>query len=166
LPLLPPPDAPACEPDVTGVPEAPAAAPLDALPLVATPLDAPLEAPLDGLPLLATPLAAPLEVLPLDALPVVARPLAPPDELPLATSPLAVPAPVLAPEPETLVDPDEPADTAFEPDAEAPEDPEPTTTEGLFELHARLIVAAAKSSPEHDRTVIRPPRRKLCEGRA
>jgi hypothetical protein len=148
--LLPPSVVvPPSEPDVTAVPDAPAAAaspPLEALPLVARPLVGPPEA----LPLFTTPLVAPLDTLPL---------VAPPDELPLAEVPLAVAAPVVPPEPEKLTDPDEPDDVPAEPAADAllPEDPEPPVTEGGFEPeHARLIVTPVNNHAERHLADMRP----------
>jgi|SRR5580658_6123644 hypothetical protein len=144
--VLPPSDVvPPSEPDVRGVPDAPDAA---ALPL------------LEGLPLLTAPLVAPLETLPL-----VARPLVgPPDALPLVGAPLVVAAPVPPPEPEELTEPDEPDDAPTEPEAEplAPEDPEPTVAEGVFEPeHARLIVTPAQNNPERHLADMGPPQCKL-----
>jgi hypothetical protein len=137
--LLPPSDVVEPEePDVTGVPDAPAAA--------ASP-------PLEALPLLMTPLAAPLDTLPLVASPPVALP----DELPLAGAPLATP--VLPLEPEGLTEPDEPDGVLTEPEAELllPDDPEPTFTEGVLEEHARLIVTPTQNNPERHRADMRPP---------
>jgi len=100
--------------------------------------DAAASPPLDALPLLMTPLVAPLETLP--------------DELPLAEAPLAVAAPVLPPEPEELTEPDEPDDVPTEPEVvppPLPEDPEPTVTEGVFELeHAKLVVTPTQNNPK------------------
>jgi hypothetical protein len=125
------------------LPEAPAAPtlPVDALPLVASPLVAPLVAPLEALPVAASPLVAPLET------------------LPLAGAPLAVATPVLPPEPEELTDPDEPDDVPPEPEAEPlpPEDPGPTVAVGVLEEHARLIVTPAQNNPERHRADMGPP---------
>ncbi len=151
--LLPPSDvAPLPDPDVTGVPDAPAAAalPLEAMPLLMTPLVAPVEAPVEAMPLVARPLVAPPA----------------PAKLPLAGAPLAVTAPVLPPTPDGLTDPDEPDDVSTEPEAELllPEDPEPTVTVGVFELeHARLIVTPAQNNPERRLADMEPPQCKLQE---
>jgi hypothetical protein len=138
--LLPPSEVVAPdEPDVTGVPDAPDAAspPLEALPLLMTPL----VAPLDTSPLLMTPLVGP------------------PDELPLAGAPLAATAPVLPLEPEGLTVPDAPDVVLTEPEVEPfpPEEPEPTVTEGVLEEHARLIVTPAQNNPERHLADMRPP---------
>jgi len=120
---LPPSSAvvPLLEPDVVIVPDAAAAS---------SPVDAP--------PLLMTPLIAPLDAMP---------PVAEPDELPLAEPGSA---PVLTPDPPTDPDePDDAPTMDPEAEPLSPEDPEPTVIEGVFELeHARLVVIPMQNNPK------------------